>query len=189
MSIEQTLILVKHDGVLRGLTGEIISRFEKTGLKPVALKMVWPSDEKAKDHYPLDEEWAKGIFTKTKASYDKDNKPFPYKDHLEIGNQIQSWLHDFLKEGPIVAIIFEGPHSVELGRKLVGSTEPLQAAPGSIRGDFASIESYAIADKKQRVLRNLVHASDTIENAQREISVWFSKEEIHSYEKDLDKHF
>ena len=78
---------------------------------------------------------------------------------------------------------------VELARKLVGPTEPKQAMPGTIRGDFASVESYALADKKQRVLRNLIHASDTVENAKREIALWFENKDLHNYTKELDRHF
>ncbi|PIN93994.1 nucleoside-diphosphate kinase [Candidatus Pacearchaeota archaeon CG10_big_fil_rev_8_21_14_0_10_31_24] len=187
--MEKTFIIVKHDAVQRGLIGTIISRFENIGLKILAMRMLQADDEKAKAHYPLDEEWAKQIYEKTKKGYEKDGKPFTYKDHIHIGETIQSWLRNFLKEGPVIAIVLEGPHAVELARKIVGSTEPRQALPGTIRGDFASIESYALADEKKRVLRNLVHASDTPQNAEREINVWFTKEELHVYKKDLDKHF
>jgi len=187
--MEKTFIIVKHDAVQRGLIGTIISRFENIGLKILAMRMLQADDEKAKAHYPLDEEWAKQIYEKTKKGYEKDGKPFTYKDHIHIGETIQSWLRNFLKEGPVIAIVLEGPHAVELARKILDSTEPRQALPGTIRGDFASIESYALADEKKRVLRNLVHASDTPQNAEREINVWFTKEELHVYKKDLDKHF
>ena len=187
--IERTLMLIKHDGVARGLVGNIISRIENIGLKIIATKMIWADEELAKNHYHLDETWAKNLFEKTKAVYDKEGKKFPYKTHLEIGKQIQSWNMKFLQEGPVIAIVIEGPHSIEIIRKIIGSTEPRQASPGTIRGDFAMIESYVLADAKQRVLRNLVHASDSKENAEREIALWFSPNEIHSYKKDLDKHF
>jgi len=186
---EQTLILVKHDGVVRGLIGKIISRFEDMGLKVAAMKMVWASDELAGTHYKLDEEWAKKLFERTKKTKEELGEDFPYEDHMAFGGEIRDRNVEFLKEGPVVAIVFEGPHSVELGRKIIGHTEPRQALPGTIRGDFASIESYKTADEKKRVLRNLVHASDTPENAQHEIALWFTKEELHSYPKELDKHF
>ena len=93
---------------------------------------------------------------------------------------------DFLTQGPVVAIVLEGHHAIELARKLIGNTEPRQALPGTIRSDFASTESYPLADTKSRVLRNLVHASDSIENAKREISLWFSPEELHSYKNIHD---
>lgn len=189
MAKERTFIILKHDAVVRGLIGNIVSRFENIGLKVLAMRMIQADDKRAKDHYPLDEEWAKQIYEKTKKGYERDGKKFEYKDHMHIGETIQGWLRDFLKEGPVIALVLEGPHAVELGRKIVGSTEPRQALPGTIRGDFASTESYALADDQKRVLRNLVHASDTSENAKREIKVWFTDEELHDYSKDLDKHF
>ena len=187
--IEKTLILLKHDEVSRSLIGKIITRFEETGLKIVALKMIWPDEHLAKNHYFLDEQWAQNVFEKTKTSYEIDNKKFPYKDAMELGKQIQSWNMKFLREGPVVATVIEGPHAIEIVRKMVGSTEPKASPPGTIRGDFAMIESYAIADKNARVLRNLIHASDSTQNADREIALWFKANEIHSYKKDLDKHF
>lgn len=189
MMIEKTLVLIKPDGVKRSISGKIISRFEDLGLKIVGMKMVWADEELAKNHYYLDEEWAKSVYEKTIAVYKKDNREPDFKDHLEIGSRIQKWNMDFLREGPVIAIVLEGPHSVELARKIVGSTEPRQASPGTIRGDFASIESYKVADTKKRVLRNLVHASDSVDNAKREISLWFSIDEIHSYKKEMDNYF
>lgn len=179
--IEKSLVLIKPDGVKKGIIGKIISRIEETGLKICAMKMICASEELAKNHYKLDEEWAKNVFNKTKTTYEKEGKNLPYNDHMELGQTIQSWNMKFLKEGPVIAMVIEGPHAIELIRKLVGSTEPRQAAPGTIRGDFASIESYAIADSKQRVIKNLIHASDSPENGKREISLWFSPEEVHAY--------
>jgi nucleoside-diphosphate kinase len=188
MTHEQTLVLLKHDAIQRNLVGKIITRFEETGLKLIGMKMVWANHQLGENHYPLEENWAKSVFEKTKKVYDENKKPFPYKTHIEHGKTIQSWLITFLKEGPVIALILEGPHAIEIVRKHVGTTEPRQSAPGTIRGDFAMVESYTNADKKQRTLRNLIHASDTLENAKREISLWFKPEEIHSYSKDLDKH-
>ena len=187
--IEQTLMLLKHDSVSRSLIGKIITRFEETGLKLTAMKMIWPDEHIAKNHYFLDAQWAQNVFDKTKASYEKENKKFPYKDAMQLGEQIQSWNMKFLREGPVVAIVLEGPHAIEIVRKMVGSTEPKSSPPGTIRGDFAMIESYAVADKNTRVLRNLIHASDSQQSAQREIALWFTAKEIHSYKKELDKHF
>ncbi len=187
--MEKTLVLLKHDSVSRGLIGKIITRFEETGLKMVALKMIWPDEHLAKNHYFLDESWAQNVFDKTKASYEKDSKPFPYKSAMELGSQIQNWNMNFLQEGPVIAMVIEGPHSIEIVRKMVGSTEPKSSPPGTIRGDFAMVESYSIADKNGRVLRNLIHASDSQQSSEREIALWFNADEIHSYKKDLDKHF
>ncbi len=189
MAVERSLILVKHDGVRRGLIGKIVNRFEDMGFKICGMKMVWADEELAANHYHLDEEWATKMFERTKATKEANGEPFPHKDALSYGKLIQTWNVNFLREGPVVAMVIEGPHAVEIIRKVIGSTEPRQASPGTIRGDFAMVESYKLADEKQRVLRNLVHASDSVENAKREISLWFSEDEVHSYEKDLDKHF
>jgi nucleoside-diphosphate kinase len=187
--MEKTLVLLKHDSISRGLVGKIISRFEDIGLKIVAMKMILPDESLAKNHYFLDEEWAKAVFEKTKASYEKDKKDFPFKNPMEIGSQIQSWNMKFLREGPVIALVLEGTHVIEIVRKLVGSTEPKSSPPGTIRGDFAMMESYALADKNGRVMRNLIHASDSVKSADREIALWFTPSELHSYKKDLDRHF
>jgi|TARA_Y100000310_G_C20702899_1_gene831658 nucleoside-diphosphate kinase len=182
---ERTLVLIKPDGVIKGIAGKIISRFEESGLKIIGMKMIWADEELAKNHYFLDENWAKEVYEKTKKGYQRDGKEFPYKDHLDIGNTIQKWNMEFLKEGPIIAVVLEGPHAIEIVRKMIGSTEPMSSAPGTIRGDFASVESYAVADLGKRVLRNLTHASDSQETARREINLWFSEDELHSNYKTV----
>ena len=186
--IERTLVLIKPDGIVRGLSGKIISRFEDAGLKIVGMKMLWVDENFAREHYKLEEEWARNVFMKTKTTHEKEGRKFPYKNHMEFGGMIQKWNMDFLCEGTVIAFVLEAPHAIELARKMVGATEPRQAAPGTIRGDFASVESYAVANEKERVLRNLVHASDSSENATREIALWFNIDELHSYKKELDKH-
>ena len=189
MEKERTLVLVKPDGVLRSLVGKIISRFEEAGLKIIAMKMHHADKELAGKHYPLDKEWAEAVFEKTKTTSEKLGKPFPYTDAIQFGSLIQEWNMNFLQEGPVVAMIVEGPHAIEMVRKMIGHTEPRQANPGTIRGDFAPFESYEAANSKSRVLRNLVHASDSSETAQREIPIWFEDSEIFQYSKDLDNHF
>ena len=189
MVIEKTLVVIKPDGVVRSLVGEIISRFEKTGLKIIAMKMVWADETLAKKHYVLDEAWARGVYEKAKKKYEEEKKLFKYKDHMEYGGMIQQYNSSFLQEGPVIALVLEGPHAIEIVRKMVGTTEPRQASPGTIRGDLAMIESYELSNNKNRVLRNLIHASDSKESANREIALWFTPKEIHSYKKDLDKHF
>lgn len=185
---EQTLVLLKPDAVQRGIIGKIISRFEEIGLKIIGMKMISASEELAKNHYQLDETWAKNVFEKAKSAQEKEGKKIEYKDHMDFGKTIQSWNINFLRECPVVAIVIEGPHAVEIVRRMIGSTEPRQSPPGTIRGDFAMIESYALSDNKKRVIRNLVHASDSVENAKREIALWFDNEELHNYTKELDKH-
>lgn len=187
--MEKTLVLLKPDAIQRNLVGKIISRFEDTGLKIAAMKMKWINKGFAGRHYPLDEEWAKKVYIRTKEAYDKIGKAMEYRDHMHMGTTIRERNMQFLQEGPIIAMVFEGPSAVEIVRKIIGHTEPRQALPGTIRGDFASVESYAVSDPKKRTLRTLVHASDSVENAKREISLWFKKEEMHDYKKELDKFF
>ena len=169
---ERTLVLVKPDGVKRGLIGEIIMRIERTGLKVAALKMTAANQKILDEHYQTSEEWARGVFEKAKTSFESQGKNFAHSDHMKYGNLIQKWNKDFLKEGPIVAIVFEGPHSVDIVRKIVGATDPHKAQPGTIRGDFL-FESVSMANEQNRSVRNLVHASGTMDEAEREIKLWF----------------
>ena len=182
---ERTLVLIKPDGVRKSISGKIVSRFEDAGLKIIGMKMVYADKELAENHYYLNEEWARNVYEKTKKGYDESGKKFPYKDHLEIGKTIQKWNMEFLMEGPVIAIVFQGPHAIEISRKIIGSTEPRTSPAGTIRGDFASVESYAVADEGKRVLRNLIHASDSTASAKREIALWFSIDELHSNYKTV----
>ncbi|MFH1358481.1 MAG: nucleoside-diphosphate kinase [archaeon] len=188
MTIQQTLILIKPDGVKRGLIGKIITRIEDTGLKVCALKMIWPDEKLTEKHYPLDEEWARGVFDKAKGAADKDGKKFEYSSYKEYGKYIQDLNKNFLKESPVAVMVIKGPHAIEIIRKMVGATEPRTALPGTIRGDLASIESYERCNKDKRAVRNLMHASDTLKSAEREIALWFKPNEIHDYKRE-DKHF
>jgi len=186
--IEQTLVLIKPDGIQKRLIGKIISRFEDAGLKIAGMKMEWPDEDKAREHYPLDEEWTKSVYKKSKETAKKNSDPFKFKDHVEMGEFVQKGLIEFIKETPIVAMVLEGPHAIELVRKIIGSTEPRQSAPGTIRGDFASVESYFNANSKDRAVRNLIHASDSLENAKKEILIWFEEGEVHNYKRPGDEH-
>ena len=184
--IERTLILVKHDGVLKGLVGEILKRFEQTGLKIVCLKLVKANDLMASNHYLVTEQWANALAEKTKKSYAE--KGIEMKETpKQIAERVKNMNTTFLQEGPVVALVLEGPHAVDLGRKLVGSTEPRQALPGTIRGDF-SLDSYALSNHKKRSVRNLVHASETKAEAEREIALWFAQTELYSYKGMHDHH-
>lgn len=149
--IERTLVLVKPDGVARGLIGEIITRFEKVGMKIVAMKMVKISKEFSKKHYSAHIE-----------------KPF-YKS-----------LEKFITSGPVVAMIIEGVDAVENVRKMTGSTEPKSSLPGTIRGDYAHV-SYGHADSKGISIANLIHASGDKKDAEKEIKLWFKDEELTDY--------
>ena len=156
--IERSLLIVKPDGVERSLVGEILKRFENAGLKIVGMKMVWINKKFAEQHYSAHK-----------------NKPF-FKE-----------LVDFITEGPVVSVVFEGVHAVQNVRRLVGSTSPHEAAPGTIRGDFAHI-SMAYASKKGLGGKNVVHASGSKKEADEEIKLWFTKEELHSYSTVHEKH-
>lgn len=185
--IEQTLILVKPDGVKRGLVGEIIKRFEATGLKLVALKMIKPSRELAEKHYPKDrKEFIEGMGHKTLENY-KEVGLDPIKmlgtdDPHQIGLMIREWLMNYITSDPVVAMVWEGPLAVSLVRKIAGNTLPFKAECGSIRGDLA-FDSSALANTQKRAIKNLIHASGSKEEAEYEIPLWFSKEEIVSYKR------
>ncbi|MBI1934670.1 nucleoside-diphosphate kinase [Candidatus Peregrinibacteria bacterium] len=181
---ERTLVLIKPDGVERGHTGDILSRFERTGLKIAGMKMVWPKKDDVNRHYTLTDEWVQGVFTKAKQKYEALGQHFPYGDAKTYGAAIKTGLMDFLQSGPVVAMVLEGEQSVTLVRKLVGATEPASAAPGTIRGDL-SLDSYALSNSQNRPLRNLIHASGTVEEAQNEIAVWFTADELHDYPHSL----
>jgi nucleoside-diphosphate kinase len=184
--MERTFVLIKPDAVQRGLIGEIIARFEKTGLKVVALKMVKPTKEQALKFYPSDEQWLISVANKSLTVYKQlgldPKKDFATDDPVEIGKIIKDWLADFLASGPCVAMVIEGNRAVEVVRKIVGATRPYEAEPGTIRGDF-STDSPELANILKRPLRNLVHASDSKEVAEKEIKFWFNDNEIISYKR------
>lgn len=176
---EKTLILIKPDGVQRGLIGEIIKRIEATGLKIIGMKMAYASKELAGRHYADDEQWLRSVGEKaTKAALDRGEK---VRDTaIQIGQKIRVQLMDYISMSPVVAIVIEGHNAVATVRKIVGPTSPEHAPPGTIRGDF-SHETYVMADTKGRPIQNLIHASGTRDEAEREIKVWFSAKELYSY--------
>lgn len=183
---ETTLVLVKPDGVKRGLTGEIIRRIELRGLKIVGLAMISPSRAELDNHYPKDEAWLSRMGEKTLSTYEKygydAQKELGTTDTLEIGREVRGWLLDFMTSGPIVKIAVRGIHSVDMVRKLVGATMPSAAEMGTIRGDF-SVDSAAAANRDKRSVHNLAHASEIIEEAKKELMLWFQDNEIHDYKR------
>jgi len=176
---ERTFVAVKHDGVQRSLIGEIIKRIERTGLKIVAMKMFVPSREKVVAHYGKDDAWCTKVGERTIENLQKDGKT-PTKSALEYGRDVLSALYTYFMVGPIVGFVVEGNQSVAIVKKLVGGTEPTTSDVGTIRGDF-TLDSYAIANTDGRAVRNLIHCSDKVEDAQKEINIWFSPEEIINY--------
>lgn len=183
---ERTFMLVKPDGVKRGLVGECVRRIEQRGLKIIALKMICATEEHAHGHYPGTDEWMSGMGGKTLetyAKYGKDaQKELGTKDPLEIGKKVYQWNTDFLASGPTVAIVISGIHAIDMVRKIVGKTIPAFAEMGTIRGDF-SVDSPVLANAGKRAIHNLVHASGDPKEADHEIEHWFSPEEIHDYKR------
>jgi nucleoside-diphosphate kinase len=185
-SMEKTLIILKPDAMQRGLVGEIVGRFEKAGLKMIAAKMVKPDEQLADKHYPKDRrEFIEGMAHKTLDNYKEQGldakSEFGTDEPYELGLKIQKWLVDFLTSGPVIAMVLEGPHAIELVRKICGNTLPVKANPGTIRGDF-SFDSPALANSGKRSIRNLVHASGDAKEADFEINLWFTSDELHSYD-------
>lgn len=189
--MERTLVVLKPDTVARGLVGKIVTRFEQVGLKIVAAKTMLVTREHADKHYPADRrEFIEGMGNKTLENYKNlgidVKKEFGEENPHKIGLAIREWLVDMITEGPVFAMVLEGPHAVELVRKLVGHTLPLMAAPGTIRGDFSFDSSY-LANTRRRPIKNLIHASGNLDEAEFEIKLWFKAEEIHAYERVEDK--
>ncbi len=183
---ERTLVVVKPDGVQRGLVGEILARFERAGLKVVALKMLRAPRELLERHYPADEQFLRTIGGKTREAFEAYGLDVRERmgtdDPVEVGRRVREWLVEFMASAPVVAAVVEGVHAVSAVRKLVGKTLPVFAEPGTIRGDW-STDSPTLANLQQRPVRNLVHASGTVEEAEAEVRLWFREDEIHSYRR------
>jgi len=160
--LERTFVMIKPDGVKRSLVGEILSRFEKVGLKVIGMKMVWVDENFAKEHYTED-------------------------ITIRRGEKVRNNLVNFLKEGPVVAFVLEGIEAIEIVRKMVGETESKSAAPGTIRGDYSHV-SFAHADEKNMAVKNLIHASANKGDAQNEINLWFSVEDLYQYKTAHEDH-
>ncbi|MGM5479912.1 MAG: nucleoside-diphosphate kinase [Nanobdellota archaeon] len=181
MTTEQTLILLKPDAVLRGLIGEIISRFERCGMKITAMKMLYADEANALKHYDMDESWFEKVGQRIKEKKSLDVDP------IELGKEVQQQLASYITHSPIVALVVESHNAVKQVRKLVGETSPEESLPGTIRGDF-TFDSYGLANVSNRPIMNVIHASGSVQEAQQEIKVWFKPEEIHSW-KRLDEDF
>ncbi len=156
--MQKTLVLLKPDAVQRSLVGNIITRFENAGLKIIGMKMVWIDEEFSKKHYSA-----------------------------HVSKKFYPGLEKFITQGPVIAMVLEGIKAIEIVRKMVGSTEPSKALPGTIRGDFAH-HGYEYADAKGMAVKNLIHASDSEESAKKEIELWFNKRELHSYKTVHEMH-
>jgi len=177
---ERTLVLIKPDGVQRSLIGEIIQRYERTGLKLVGLKFLIPSPELVKKHYLIIDGWLESVGQKNKDAYIKKGLKPPFEDIKKCGERVLKTLQKYLPSGPIIAMVWQGNEAVGIVRKITGNTEPLISDVGTIRGDL-TIDSYQLADIDGRAVRNLIHASATPEEAEKEIKIWFKENEILKY--------
>ncbi|MEQ1561290.1 MAG: nucleoside-diphosphate kinase [Nitrospira sp.] len=177
---ERTLIVIKPDGVQRTLIGEIVKRYERVGLKLVGMKMLVATPEHIEKHYTLDPEWRRVTGEKTIASYLKKGETPWTTDPLEVTRVVLDNLKKFMTSGPVVAMVWEGAHAVEIGRKITGGTEPRSSDVGTIRGDFV-LDSYMMSDSDKRAVRNLVHASGSPKEADMEIEHWFGQNELVNY--------
>lgn len=187
---EKTYVMIKPDGVKKGLIGEIISRFEQRDLKVVALEMFMPTVDRIDNHYPKDEAWIKRLGQKTLSTYEKygmdANKELGTADDLTIGKMVRKWLVDYMVSAPLVRMVVEGIHAVDMVRKICGATLPYLADMGTIRGDY-SADSPAVANAEKRAVMNLVHASETASEAEHEIKHWFGdREVVFNYTRFID---
>jgi nucleoside-diphosphate kinase len=184
---ERTLAVIKPDGVQRSLVGEIIGRFERIGLKVVAMKMLLPTAEFVESHYTLDKGWKRSVGEKSILAYTSKGGKHPAGDDpIQVADFILKKLKRYITSGPVIAMVLEGAHAVSIVRKIVGSTEPLSSDVGTIRGDFV-LDSYQMSDVDNRAVRNLIHASGSPAEAEQEIPHWFSPEEVLDYRHIQEK--
>ncbi len=177
---EKTLVIIKPDGLQRSLVGEIIKRYERTGLKLIGLKMIVPNEEMIEKHYTLDPEWRRLTGEKNIKSYkEKGIKP-PTEDPFKATEFILECLKRYMTSGPVMAMVWQGAHAVAIVRKVTGKTEPLMSDVGTIRGDFV-LDSYEMSDIGKRSVRNLVHSSGSVKEAEDEIKHWFKDGELVNY--------
>jgi len=185
---EKTLLVFKPDVVQRQIVGEIISRFERKGFKIVAMKMLIPSPEQVGKHYTDDPKYLKEIGDKAKKGAIERGEDVSKWDSLKRGQWIRESNIKYLTCGPVIAIVLEGFGIVAGVRKMLGATSPADGDVGTIRADY-SLDAFALADEQGRVTRTMIHASDSVENANREIGLWFNPTEISNYETAAEKIF
>jgi nucleoside-diphosphate kinase len=190
MKKQKALIIIKPDAVQRGLSGTIAKRFEQVGLTIIGLKFQKADSQTVIAHYPSTDAWFEKVGQRTlKNCCAKDIDPktvFKTDSAIEIGKQVKSWLITYFQESPVLIMAVEGYECIEIVRKISGNTIPVLAAPGTIRGDF-SHDSIDLANESMRPLRNAIHASDTIEDGEKEVALWFKPEELFSYVRADEK--
>lgn len=175
---QQTLVLIKPDAMARNLAGEIIARLQRVGLKIIDCRMVQADKELAAAHYPVTDEWLEAVGDKSLSDFEKYGvdavKLMGTSDAKEIGKMIHQYNQESLLSGPVIALIFEGIHAIEVVRKLAGPTNCILAPAGTIRGDYSNHSALA-GNIQKKPIQNLVHASGSVEEAKREIALWFPK--------------
>ena len=175
---EKTFVLIKPDGIQKGLVGEIIKRFEQRDLKIIALEMFQPTTEEIDKHYPRDEAWVRRLGEKSLSTYEQYNIDLKSllgtNDTAELGKMVRGWVIDYMTSAPLIRMIVQGLHAVDMVRKIAGHTLPYKADMGTIRGDFSN-DSPALANSEKRAVMNLMHASETAEEAKHEINHWFGE--------------
>lgn len=160
LGVERTLVVLKPDAVARGLTGRILTRFEDANLKIIGVKMKQMDADFARKHY-----------------FDLEER---------AGTEVYNSTAGFMQTGPVIALVLEGANAVATVRKIIGATLPSEAAPGTVRGDFAH-QTKASADVSGKAVMNLVHASGNAEEAKYEVSLWFGEDEQFNYETVAEK--
>ena len=177
---DRTFAIIKPDGVQRSLIGEIIKRYERAGLKLVGTKMIVPTAEMVRRHYTVDPLWLQKVGEKNIKSYESKGKKPPFTDPVKSGERVLEVLIKYMTSGPVVAMVWQGAHAVQVIKKITGSTEPLTSVVGTIRGDFV-VDSYEMSDLDGRAVRNVLHVSTSEAEAEAEINIWFDKKEIINY--------
>ena len=179
MTNERTLVIIKPDGVQRALVGDIIHRIERTGLKIVAMKMMMASEDTLWKHYDKDDTWFSEKGAIVVANRKAQGMPVE-KEAIEYGKDILRANIEFMTASPVIPFVIQGNQAVGIVKKIVGSTEPLSSDIGTIRGDL-TVDTYELANSSSRAVRNLVHCSDQVSEAEREIPLWFDEAEVISY--------
>ncbi len=176
---ERTFVILKPDTVQRSLIGEVIKRFERTGLKCTAMKMFMADEARLLKHYNKDDAWFLKKGTRIVEDLEAQGRPVE-KEAIEYGKDIIRTIVHYMEAAPVVAMVWEGNASVAVVTKLVGTTEPTTSDVGTIRGDF-TVDSYSHSSYENRSVRNLIHCSESPEEAEREIALWFTEDEIMKY--------
>lgn len=189
IALERSLLLIKPDVLQRQIVGEILSRFERKGFKIIGLKMLNATKEQVGDHYINEESYLIETGEKAKKGAIARGEDVTNWNSLEKGKIIRQRNIDYLTCGPIVAMVLEGFGVIAQVRKVLGSTSPADGDVGTIRDDY-SLDTYALADYVSRSTRTMLHASDSVENAERELKIWFKEKELcNNYETGVEKIF